>query len=473
KRIPCPLNPSHNCYEDDVAKHIKICNVTKIKKATEQAVYFSKGINKGSEVSFEKRKVCVKDLTSSDLASVIDKVNKLCETHVEKIERAVIEHPCVKEEICGPDGGDLTEALELQATRRKELLQQASLIGQLDTLGLLVNKSCFVELGAGKGKLSHWVQKASKNCPDNTFILVERSSVRYKMDSFHKQGGDESSFHRIKLDIEDLYLGRVPEVRNNESVVVVGKHLCGGATDMGIRCAVQTLDTGAHEDLGSTSHPDQLPLSEKCSPEGKVDLASETRLSGEDDARTHCPTISTAHNTHGSSCVSTSTPHHQSSNSRGKPALSSGGFSDGNPHDLSSSEHLAKECVNNSKEFSESGSVRKTDENVVDANKEMCEPPSKTVGKQEPKRLPKGIMIALCCHHQCTWETYLGRDFMDSIGVSPDEFDLLTRLSSWATCSKITAKSAPMDAIQNPKRYKKSENNQRNAAEMMLDQKSG
>lgn len=39
-----------------------------------------------------------------------------------------------------------------------------------------------------------------------------------------------------------FYTGQVPEVRADpRKTVVVGKHLCGGATDLGIRCAVDSI----------------------------------------------------------------------------------------------------------------------------------------------------------------------------------------------------------------------------------------
>uniref|UniRef100_A0A0B6ZKU7 tRNA:m(4)X modification enzyme TRM13 n=1 Tax=Arion vulgaris TaxID=1028688 RepID=A0A0B6ZKU7_9EUPU len=86
-------------------------------------------------------------------------------------------------------------------------------------------------------------------------------------------------------------------------------------------------------------------------------------------------------------------------------------------------------------------------------------PPAKSMrlaDREYRHRLPKGIMIALCCHHSCTWDTYLGQEFMHSCGVSPQEFDLLTRLSSWATCAKVTVKSAKNQRIHEKSDYKKS-----------------
>ena len=46
----------------------------------------------------------------------------------------------------------------------------------------------------------------------------------------------------------------------------------------------------------------------------------------------------------------------------------------------------------------------------------------------------KGIMIALCCHHRCSWRSYVGKQFLQEQGFSREDFQLLTSISSWATC---------------------------------------
>lgn len=57
------------------------------------------------------------------------------------------------------------------------------------------------------------------------------------------------------------------------------------------------------------------------------------------------------------------------------------------------------------------------------------------------------LLIALCCHHRCTWRSYIGRTFFeDSLGLSRQDFELMTRLSSWATSG--TASSSNTDAVE-------------------------
>lgn len=46
----------------------------------------------------------------------------------------------------------------------------------------------------------------------------------------------------------------------------------------------------------------------------------------------------------------------------------------------------------------------------------------------------KGIFIALCCHHRCEWQHYVGRYYIEKWGFEEGSFQILTSLTSWATC---------------------------------------
>ena len=47
-----------------------------------------------------------------------------------------------------------------------------------------------------------------------------------------------------------------------------------------------------------------------------------------------------------------------------------------------------------------------------------------------------GFAVATCCHHRCTWETYVNQPFLSDLGFGRNEFPHLTRVSSWATLDK-------------------------------------
>lgn len=51
----------------------------------------------------------------------------------------------------------------------------------MEALELLGPERCYVEFGAGKGKLSHWIHVALQEAENVHFLLVERSSTRFKV----------------------------------------------------------------------------------------------------------------------------------------------------------------------------------------------------------------------------------------------------------------------------------------------------
>ena len=117
---------------------------------------------------------------------------------------------------------------------------QASILGHLEKEHLLSLGTCYVEFGAGRGKLSHWIQLAMPGHHSNQYVLVDRSNCRRKvlqsyyhpvvlytrvnntyvhvlirvvyitllqMDSYHKADDAGPSFTRLLMDIEHLNLG--------------------------------------------------------------------------------------------------------------------------------------------------------------------------------------------------------------------------------------------------------------------------
>lgn len=42
------------------------------------------------------------------------------------------------------------------------------------------------------------------------------------------------------------------------------------------------------------------------------------------------------------------------------------------------------------------------------------------------------ILIALCCHHKCTWKAYVGKQWFRENGLGKEDFDIIKRMSSWA-----------------------------------------
>jgi len=42
-----------------------------------------------------------------------------------------------------------------------------------------------------------------------------------------------------------------------------------------------------------------------------------------------------------------------------------------------------------------------------------------------------GACLAPCCHHSCTWSTYVGKPYLRRFGVGKREFGIMCRLASW------------------------------------------
>ncbi|KAK7501164.1 hypothetical protein BaRGS_00007649 [Batillaria attramentaria] len=383
KRVVCPLNPKHTCYEDCLDKHLKKCNSRKRKLED----YFQEGINTGSDegVSVTESQTAVKATDPDRLKQMIYKVNKLYEEHIGRLDRDIRAHECLKEELENPTYGQ-------PALRHHR--QNASLIGQLDHLSLLTPGHCYVEMGAGKGQLSHWVRKAISSHDDAGFLLVDRSSIRYKVDGYHKE--EKVQFERIKIDIEHLNLGKVPMVsKSRRPLVAMGKHLCGAATDLTLRCLMETLQ--------SSQDTLQGPAPKRHRGENMGSMLSEqcevTGISGGETPQT-LPAKSPIPEPTGKASVE-------------------------------SMDKSRNACCTKS-----------------ESAEEGAGPSSVSCKVSEDPRKPAGILIALCCHHQCTWQAYVGKSFMQQCGFTASDFSLLTRLSSWAVCGWL-GQDGSFDSAEN------------------------
>ncbi|XP_026786304.3 tRNA:m(4)X modification enzyme TRM13 homolog [Pangasianodon hypophthalmus] len=224
KRIPCPLDPKHTVFEDSLAKHLKKCN----SKEKPKPVYYVKDINAGSVTEEENTidEVAIAERSKEELDSFIQKLKTALKGLNTEPDTSLLFHPALNEALNDPKNGNFAF---------KHLKQQASILGNMEALELLGSERCYVEFGAGKGKLSHWIHVALQEAKNVHFLLVERSSTRFKVDGKHKN--TDSTFDRLQVDIQHLDLSRVPFLQEKRlPVIAVGKHLCGAATDLALRC---------------------------------------------------------------------------------------------------------------------------------------------------------------------------------------------------------------------------------------------
>eukprot|EP00112_Aurelia_sp_Birch-Aquarium-sp1_P016120 Seg3626.1 transcript_id=Seg3626.1/GoldUCD/mRNA.D3Y31 product=tRNA:m protein_id=Seg3626.1/GoldUCD/D3Y31 len=236
KRIKCPLDPNHTVFEERLEKHLMKCNS---KKKTEQEFY-SEHINSGI-IGYEKseaEKVPLNKVPHQEISNLIERINSCYAKSTLNIEECSGTHRVLKEEL---------ENEEYGASARKHLLQQASLINILEKSSSFKKNTAFVELGAGKGKLSHWLQRAVGEIDQVEYFLVDRQHHRNKFDCYHKGEDQGPVFKRLYVDIEHLNLGKVNDLHGKE-IVGIGKHLCGGATDLALRCLLEQKSGGVSSD---------------------------------------------------------------------------------------------------------------------------------------------------------------------------------------------------------------------------------
>ncbi|NXP25908.1 TRM13 enzyme, partial [Scytalopus superciliaris] len=228
KRIPCPLDPKHTVYEDQLQKHLKKCN----SREKPKPVYFVQDINAGLKDAAEipENQVSLSSLSIEELQNLIIKLKKASNGLELHLKEQILSHQALQEALNDPKNGE---------SAFKHLKQQASILGNLEKLHLLGPGRCFVEFGAGRGKLSHWVDVALQNVEGVQFLLVERATTRFKVDGKHKRR--DSIFERLQVDIQHLCLNKVPILEKTKLPVVgIGKHLCGAATDLALRCLVES-----------------------------------------------------------------------------------------------------------------------------------------------------------------------------------------------------------------------------------------
>ncbi|XP_046501337.1 tRNA:m(4)X modification enzyme TRM13 homolog [Equus quagga] len=235
KRILCPLDPKHTVYEDQLAKHLKKCNSREKPKPD----FFIQDINAGlkDETEIPEQLVPVSSLSEEQLENLIKKLRKASEGLNSTLKDQIMSHPALHDALNDPKNGD---------SATKHLKQQASILGNIEKLKLLGPRRCFVEFGAGKGKLSHWVDIALKDAEKVHFILVEKVTTRFKVDGKHRK--KNSVFERLQIDIQHLCLNKIPVLSKEKLPVVgIGKHLCGVATDLALRCLVETYAASCEE----------------------------------------------------------------------------------------------------------------------------------------------------------------------------------------------------------------------------------
>ncbi|KAG9144362.1 hypothetical protein Leryth_024502 [Lithospermum erythrorhizon] len=258
--LPCPIDPSHNVLEENLESHLKRCPLLKQSQSLSSQRYYQKGINAGKEnekeededeahevVTSEMKRNVVYALNVQELFSLIDKIKSI--------------HASICKEI--QESFKIPEACHLWTNREvdkklpyqeKHVLQQASILGNLEHFGVLGKPKegdigeqswngvksvssddvpAVVEFGAGRGYLT---QVLADCYGIKKVILVERKAYKLKADRSLRQK-ESLSLERLRIDIEDLKLDAVDSLKE-VPYLAISKHLCGPATDMSMRCCI-------------------------------------------------------------------------------------------------------------------------------------------------------------------------------------------------------------------------------------------
>ncbi|XP_049544579.1 tRNA:m(4)X modification enzyme TRM13 homolog [Anopheles darlingi] len=262
-RIPCPLDPKHSVAAVRLEKHLKICNA---RPPGSVPVFIVPGINNcdddlptvitpvqqieeqqqeqqqqkpeeepslprvGAQIATAQK---LSSLPAEELRELIQKVHRIFDAQVGPIEEQSPRHPILDDELNNTEYGPQT---------LKHLRQSSALLGLLEKYGFLCDSSTFVEFGAGKGQVAYWVAQIVQTQPLSNcgVLLVDRASHRHKRDNKIE---DRTLVRRIRADIADLALEKVDGLTGRRAIGI-GKHLCGGATDLALRCLVRCQQEG-------------------------------------------------------------------------------------------------------------------------------------------------------------------------------------------------------------------------------------
>ncbi|GAB2298515.1 hypothetical protein Dimus_032578 [Dionaea muscipula] len=267
KWIPCPVDPSHSVLGDNLEGHIKRCPFAKQAQALSLQPYYQKGINRGKDESTREKD---EEEEEGDVSSEMKRngVYSMSVSEFSKLLGLIRDVHCT---ICKDirDSYRIPKACGMWIKREvdrklpyqeKHVLQQASILGNLEEFGVLNSSSkasvtelldssalrqiqndasAVIEFGAGRGYLT---QMLADCYGIRKVILVERKSYKLKADRSLRQK-ETLVLERLRIDIEDLNLNAVQSLKEIP-YLAIGKHLCGPATDLTLRCCLSDYDHG-------------------------------------------------------------------------------------------------------------------------------------------------------------------------------------------------------------------------------------
>uniref|UniRef100_A0A1I8IH77 tRNA:m(4)X modification enzyme TRM13 n=2 Tax=Macrostomum lignano TaxID=282301 RepID=A0A1I8IH77_9PLAT len=254
-RIPCPLDPKHTVYASQLDRHLTRCNS---RPRLVGQPFYRQGVNSCDSPEDRTRDLSwslldppehvhrrldqiialvdslIPDSDVADqpgdadqpiwpmMAAQLSNAARRAATSFKSNKRRINKKPPAQkvqsyssssddDEDDDGEGGSFENGEPRAVTN---LRQQANLLALAEKSQLLRSPCAYVEFGAGKGHLCHWVARywfesnskkgEGEPADSNAYLLIDRGSVRNKLDCAHKYSGQR--FSRIRVDIADLLL---------------------------------------------------------------------------------------------------------------------------------------------------------------------------------------------------------------------------------------------------------------------------
>ncbi|CRL01478.1 CLUMA_CG014306, isoform A [Clunio marinus] len=225
-RVVCPLDPKHTVDKAKLQKHLKICNA---KQPQILPPYITLACNIGdSTIENGDSSFRLQDLPSELIEGIVKIIDDLFTSKVDKLcDLKLCTHEILADELSKEEYG---------SEKRKHLIQTSAILGIMKSEEFFNPQTCIIEYGAGKAALTFWLSKIVENIKDNKIIVIDKASHRHKKDNLIK---NRDMVERVRADIADLNLKGLKMEDKYKSFVGVSKHLCGGATDLTLRCIIQ------------------------------------------------------------------------------------------------------------------------------------------------------------------------------------------------------------------------------------------
>ncbi|XP_071718668.1 tRNA:m(4)X modification enzyme TRM13 [Rutidosis leptorrhynchoides] len=249
--IVCSIDPSHTVLESNLESHLKRCPLLKRKTSLSLQPFYQKGINGGEDdddddddVTSELKRMAVHSMSTNQFIELIEKIKSVHGLMCKDIRESY-----VVPETCRVW---MDQAINWKIPfQEKHVIQQASILGNLEKHGVLKapsidsngepihssadssNTPAVVEFGAGRGYLT---QSLADCYGVSKVFLIERKSYKLKADRSLRQK-ESLMLERLRIDIEDLNLNAIESLQGLP-YLAIGKHLCGPATDMTLKCCV-------------------------------------------------------------------------------------------------------------------------------------------------------------------------------------------------------------------------------------------